>query len=346
MPPLRILTWHIHGSYLYYLTQASHEFYLPVRPGLPEGYGGKLPGFPWGRNVHEVPATEVRHLDLDCILFQSRRNYLQDQDEILSPAQRQLPKLYLEHDPPRQHPTDTAHVVDDPDMTLVHVTAFNQLMWDSGRTPTRVIDHGVIVPPQVTYTGEIPRGIVVINGLRSRGRRLGLDMFETVRQQVPLDLVGMGSSALGGLGEVPHQELPQLMAHYRFFFHPIRYTSLGLALCEAMMIGLPIVGLATTELPTVVENHVSGYVHTDVQRLIDQMQGLIANPDRASALSVGAKRRAQERFNLQRFLRDWDAVLTEAVARSGLSTSSTDLPTALSTLSTQTAQADSPPLPL
>lgn len=25
---LRILTWHVHGNYLYYLTQAPHEFYL------------------------------------------------------------------------------------------------------------------------------------------------------------------------------------------------------------------------------------------------------------------------------------------------------------------------------
>jgi len=46
MRRLLILTWHIHGSYLYYLTQAGHEFYLPVKPGRPEGYGGRLGGFP------------------------------------------------------------------------------------------------------------------------------------------------------------------------------------------------------------------------------------------------------------------------------------------------------------
>ena len=25
---LRILTWHVHGNYLYYLTQVPHDFYL------------------------------------------------------------------------------------------------------------------------------------------------------------------------------------------------------------------------------------------------------------------------------------------------------------------------------
>ena len=32
MERLRVLTWHVHGSYLLYLVQAPHEFYLPVKP--------------------------------------------------------------------------------------------------------------------------------------------------------------------------------------------------------------------------------------------------------------------------------------------------------------------------
>ncbi|GAB4372198.1 MAG: glycosyltransferase family 4 protein [Elainellaceae cyanobacterium] len=300
---------------MYSLTQAPHEFYLPVKSGKPEGYGGRLPGFAWGNNVHDVQAEDVQKLEFDCILFQSKRNYLQDQYEILSPAQQQLPRLYLEHDPPREHPTDTTHIVNDPEMLLVHVTHFNRLMWNSGDTPTRVIDHGVNIPEGIEYSGDIPKGIVVVNGLRSRGRRLGLDVFEAVRQQVPLDLVGMDSQSLGGLGNIPHAELPALTARYRFFFHPIRYTSLGLAVCEAMMLGLPIIGLATTELPTVIENGVSGYIHTDLQYLIQQMQRLITNPALAHQLGAGAKQQAEQRFNIDRFIHDWNSVFEEAIAR-------------------------------
>jgi len=307
MKRLKILTWHVHGSYLYYLTQAPHDFYLPTKPGKPEGYGGRLPGFDWGDNVHDIPAEAVRHQEFDCVLFQSARNYRQDQHEILSPEQRRLPQLFLEHDPPRQQPTDTKHVVDNPNVLLVHVTAFNQLMWDCGRTPTRVIDHGVMVPETVRYSGEIPRGIVVVNGLRSRGRRLGADIFQQVRQQVPLDLVGIDSKSLGGLGEISHEELPELVARYRFFFHPIRYTSLGLAVCEAMCLGSPIVGLATTELPTVVKNGVSGFIDTNPALLVDRMRQLIDSPDLARKLSQGARQTGQARFNIQRFVEDWNA---------------------------------------
>jgi glycosyltransferase involved in cell wall biosynthesis len=235
---------------------------------------------------------------------------LEDQYEILSDEQRNLPRLYLEHDPPRQHPTDTRHPVDDPGILLVHVTHFNDLMWDSGQTPTRVIEHGVLVPENVRYSGELERGIVVVNGLGSRGRRLGSDLFEKVRSQVPLDLVGMRSDELGGLGEIPNHKLADFEARYRFFFNPIRYTSLGLAVCEAMMIGMPIVGLATTEMVTVVHNDVSGYLDTDVDRLAERMKELMANPGLAKKLSEGARRQAQERFNIGRFIRDWDDVFS------------------------------------
>jgi hypothetical protein len=305
--PLRVLTWHVHGSYLYYLAHARHEFYVPVKAGRPEAHVGLPPGgYPWPANLREIPADEVQHLQLDCLLFQSRRNYLHDQYELLARWQRHLPRIYLEHDPPREHPTNTRHVVDDPDVLLVHVTPFNALMWDSGRTPTRVIEHGVLVPEGVRYTGELPRGLVVVNHLRRRGRRLGADVFEQVRADIPLDLVGMAAEEMGGLGEVPHNALPAFEARYRFFFNPIRYTSLGLAVCEAMMVGMPIVGLATTEMATVVENGVSGYVDTDPGRLVEPMRALLADPAEARRLGAGARRRALERFDIRRFARDWE----------------------------------------
>jgi glycosyltransferase involved in cell wall biosynthesis len=313
--PLRILTWHIHGSYLYYLSQTGHDFYLPVKPDRSVGYNGRAGTFAWPATVHDVPAQEARHLQFDCILFQSVQNYLEDQYEILSSAQQRLPRIYLEHDPPREHPTDTQHVVDDPNVLLVHVTPFNELMWDSRRTPTRVIEHGVLLPDGISYTGELPRGIVVVNNLQKRGRRLGVDIFLRVREEVALDLVGMGATQMGGLGEVQPPELPAFAARYRFFFNPIRYTSLGLAVCEAMMLGMPIIGLATTEMATAVENGVSGYVETNFRRLVPPMHALLADPIEAQRLGANARRYARERFSIERFCRDWTSVFSEVIGR-------------------------------
>jgi hypothetical protein len=304
MRPLRILTWHTHGSYLYYLTQVPHDFYVMAKPGRPAGYGGRCGHLPWGDNVHDMPVEQAREQDFDCVLFQDDPHYLNDQYEYLSEAQRRLPRIYLEHDPPRESPTDTRHPVDGSDVLLVHVTPFNELMWDNGRTPTRVIEHGVLMPA-ASYTGEITRGIVVVNHLARRGRRLGGDVFDMVRAEVPLDLIGMGAEESGGLGEVLHRDLPEFVARYRFFFNPIRYTSMGLAVIEAMMCGVPVVGLATTEMATAIENGISGYVDTDPHRLVEHMQALLDDPRLARQLGEGAKRRAQSRFGIARFVDDW-----------------------------------------
>lgn len=315
--PLRILTWHVHGSYLDYLTRNSpHQFVLPVDAGRSTGYGGKAGGRAWGRNVHEVPADEVRRGQYDLILYQSHRNWEVDRPAILSDGQRRLPQVFLEHDPPRGTPTGTRHPVDAPDVLIVHCTHFNRLMWDCGPCETAVIDHGVPDPGHL-WTGELERGLVVVNGLKSRGRRLGADIFERVRQRVPLDLVGMESEDLGGLGEIPAADLPAFAARYRFFFHPIRYTSLGLALLESMMAGLPVVGLATTELPTVIRDGRNGFVSTDEDRLVQAMRSLIDDHHLARRVGMQGRMTALGRYGIDRFSADWSDLFAHAVARTG-----------------------------
>jgi hypothetical protein len=304
--PLKILTWHTHGSYLYYLTQVPHDFYVLSKPDRPPGYTGRWGHLPWGPNVHDLPVEEAKSQPLDCILFQDDDQYLRDQYEFLSAAQRHLPRIYLEHDPPREHATDARHPVNDPNMLLVHVTPFNELMWDSGRTPTRVIEHGVIVPGDVHYRGDLSRGLVIVNHIGRRGRRLGADIFDVVRRRVLLDLIGMGAEEYGGIGEVRHGELASFASHYRFLFNPIRYTSLGLAVIETMMIGLPIIGLATTEMATAVRNGLNGYVDTRIETLIERMNLLLSDAAEAHRLSRGARTYAAERFNIKRFVRDWE----------------------------------------
>lgn len=322
-PKLKVLTWHIHGSYLYYLTQVNAEFYLPIKP---DGSGGKTPSFPWGDNVHEIPEEKVRDTDFDVIAFQSNfspsnpdYDYLSDQTTLLSVKQlKDIPKIFIEHDPPREHPTDTKHILANREKyefgkntTIVHVTHFNDLMWDSGLTPTHVIDHGVTIPENVRYSGEIAKGIVVVNNLYKRGRRLGLDVFETVRKEIPLDLVGMGAEKLEGIGEIQPEKLPAFISHYRFFFNPIRYTSLGLSVLEAMMVGLPIIGLATTELTTIIHNGVNGFIDTNVRALIPKMKELIEDSELAHDMGKEARKTALARFSIDRFTQDWQDLFTK-----------------------------------
>jgi len=308
---LRILTWQVHGNYLYYLTHAPHEFYVLSKPDRPPGYGGRAGRLPFGDNVHDCPVETMRTQLFDCILFQSRVHYERDQHEILSEAQRRIPRIYLEHDPPLSHPTNTRHPVDDPSMLIVHVTHYNALMWDCGLVPTHIVEHGVRVPDGVEWSGDVPRGVAVINHLAKRGRRLGADVFDAWRQSVPIDLYGMDAPASGGAGELTYTELMPTIAHHRFFAHPVRYTSLALAVCEAMMLGLPVVGLATTELPRVILESGGGFVDSELARLVDVSRELIRDRGRAAELGRRAHAYARERFAIERFAADWNDVFME-----------------------------------
>src|SRR5207253_3509239 len=135
----------------------------------------------------------------------------------------------------------------------------------------------------------LDRGITVVNGMRKRPRVSGYDLFMQARQHVALDAAGMETEKFGGLGDIPYRHLHSHAAKYRFLFSPMRYTSLPLAVIEAMTIGMPVVALATTALPTVIEHGVSGYVSCDMDELTHHMRALLA--DRALAERLGANAR-------------------------------------------------------
>ena len=81
-----------------------------------------------------------------------------------------------------------------------------------------------------------------------------------------------------------------------------------------MTIGMPIVALATTELPTVIENGVHGFVSANPDELAERMQFLLDNPDEARRMGENARQLALTRFGLNRFVQDWNAVFAEICA--------------------------------
>ena len=317
MQKLNILIWHIHGAYLTAITQTRHNWYLPKNDSLSEGYIGRGVGSSMPDYVQEVPAELVKDLSLDLIIFQTPQNYQQDQFDILTDEQRRLPKIYLQHNSPEPHPTNSLHwAANDPDLLLVHVTHYNRLMWDNGTTATRVVEHSVSIDPTLRYDGSRPEGIFVVNELKRRGRMAGYDLYESLRAEgLPVTTVGMGSAEVGGIGEIHYTKLHQRVAEYRFLYSLMRYSSLPLAVIEALTIGMPVVALATTEVPTVIQNGVHGFVSTNPDELRQQMQFLINNPVEARRMGDNARRLARERFSLSRFVDDWNKLFSEVTGK-------------------------------
>ncbi len=72
-----------------------------------------------------------------------------------------------------------------------------------------------------------------------------------------------------------------------------------------MSVGVPVVGLATTEMVEAIENGRSGFVTTRPHDAREYMKFLLHNPAAARRLGEGARMTVRQRYSIQRFVRDW-----------------------------------------
>jgi hypothetical protein len=307
---VKIFLWHVHGGYTNSFVQGSHEYLLPVFPGRGPDGRGRSQTFDWPESVVEVTPEEAADAHVDLVVLQRPEELELAAQWLERRPGRDVPAVYLEHSLPQGRIGEMRHpAADRDDLLLVHVTHFNALFWDAGTTATRVIEHG-IVDPGYRYTGELARATVVVNEPVRRGRVTGTDLLPSLNGRVRIDLFGMGTDELGGLGDVAPPRLWDEMARRRVYVHPIRWTSLGFSLLEAMHLGMPVVALATTEVVEAVPPE-AGVISTQVDALADGLHGLVDHPGEARERGRAARRAALARYGLDRFLADWDDLLAE-----------------------------------
>jgi hypothetical protein len=310
---MKVLLWHVHGAWTTAFVHGDHEYTVPVVADRgPDGVGIART-YAWPEDIRELPPERLHDEDFDVVVLQRPHELEHLAEEWLGRRPgRDVPAVYVEHNAPQGRIADMRHpAADRADLLLVHVTHFNALFWDAGSTPTRVVEHG-IVDPGHRYTGELPRTAVVINEARRRARVTGTDLLERFAAAAPLDLFGMDAGSLGGIEDLPQDDLHDELARRRVYLHPIRWTSLGLSLIEAMHLGMPVVALGTTEAHEAVPDD-AGAVSTRIDVLESTIRRLMADPEEARARGRAARHAALERYGLERFLADWDDVL-EAVA--------------------------------
>ncbi|WP_328854820.1 glycosyltransferase [Microbispora hainanensis] len=315
---MKIMVWHVHGSWTTSFVHGRHDYLVPLTPDRGPDGRGRADTYPWPGSVREVPYDRLAGEDVDVVVYQ-RPHELRLAREWLG---RDVPGVYVEHNTPAGDVPKTRHVLADrDDIPIVHVTHFNDLFWDSGRAPTHVIEHGVVDPGHL-YTGELARAGVVVNEPIRRWRVAGTDLLPTFAATAPLDVFGMKvtnlPAKLGLAGEMEaFEDLPQAAMHAelarrRVYLHPYRWTSLGLSLIEAMMIGMPVVALATTEAVEAVPPE-AGVVSTKLPTLLRALHRFAAEPELAVQAGKAARSAALARYNLDRFLTDWDRLLGELV---------------------------------
>ncbi|MCW2869003.1 glycosyltransferase [Actinacidiphila oryziradicis] len=318
---MNILLWHVHGSWTNAFVQGPHTYLVPVTPDRgPDGLG-RARTFSWPDSVKELSPEQLRDAPVDLVVLQ-RPHEAALAEQWLGGRRpgRDVPAVYLEHNAPDGDVPHTRHpCAGRDDLLLVHVTHFNRLFWDNGGTRTAVIEHG-IVDPGHRYTGRLARAAVVVNEPVRRGRTTGTDLLPALSDAVPLDVFGMRTEGLAEhLGvapdrcrsaDLPQSELHGAMAERRVYIHPVRWTSLGLSLLEAMHLGMPVVALATTEAHEALPPG-TGVISTRPEILAAAARGYLLDPQAAAEDGARGRRAALERYGLKRFLDDWEHVMEE-----------------------------------
>jgi hypothetical protein len=320
---VRILLWHVHGGWTDAFVRGGHDYLVPATPDGGE-WGLGRDGRDWPQSVHEISPESLRDAQIDLVVLQRPAEIAEAERLLGRRVGTEVPAVYVEHNAPRGDVPNSMHpLADRDDIRIVHVTYFNALMWDNGRAPTVVIEHGVLDPGYL-YTGELPELGVVINDAVRRWRVTGTDLLPLFADAAPIRLFGIGASAVPdalGLsaprlrigGDLPTADLHASLARCRAYLHPLRWTSLGLSLIEAMLLGMPVLVLGTTEASRAVPPE-AGIVSNDLTDLIRATRRMVADPDEARSRGRAARDWALQHYGLPAFLERWDAVIGQAAS--------------------------------
>ena len=317
---MRILIWHLHGSWLTSFVQGPHQYLVPVTPSRGRFGLGRAKTWDWPGSVVEVTPEELRGTEVDAVVLQRPEELTLAAAWLGREPGDDVPAVYVEHDTPSGPAAHSVHPLAGDGIPIVHVTRFNAAYWDCGQSPVTVIEHGV-PDPGPRWTGELTRAAVVVNDPVTRGRTVGADLLPGFARHAPLDLFGMRVTGAGRALGLPEQQcreyedLPQAQLHdelprRRVYVHPFRWTSLGLSLIEAMFLGMPVAVLAATEAPRAVPPE-AGAISTDPAELHAAVRRFTRDQPAAAAAGHAAREAARARYGLERFLGEWDQLLQE-----------------------------------
>ncbi len=321
---MRILLWHVHGTWTTSFVQGGHEYLLPVTPRRDADGLGRARSWVWPERAVEVPCDRLRDTDVDLVVLQRPHELELVERWTGRRPGRDLPAVYVEHNTPGGEVPFTRHpLADQLEIPIVHVTHFNRLFWDCGSARTDVVEHGIVDPGHL-FSGEQERAAVVVNDPVRRGRAVGTDLLPVLAAAAPLDVFGMRTDGLGRALDLPEDRLrtfnlPQGRLHRelaarRVYVHTCRWTSLGLSLLEAMHLGMPVVALAVTEAVAAVPAG-AGVLTNRPEELAAAVSRFVHDPAEARVVGAAAREAALARYGLARFLADWDATLVEVARR-------------------------------
>ena len=192
------------------------------------------------------------------------------------------------------------------------ISSYNMSQWGNYKNiNTSVIEHGVDV--DFWSGGEEPERqnnlLSVVNQWPDRDWCCGWELWkETVNFQTPsqMPIKVLGDSP--GLSK-PAESIEALREAYKtssIFLNTSIHSPVPTVLMEAMASGCAVVSTNNCMIPEIIQHGQNGLLADTADELRASCQYLLDNPSKARELGEAAKKTMQDKFNLQRFVDDWN----------------------------------------
>ena len=103
---MKILVWHVHGSWTTAFVQGSHQYLIPVTPDRGSDGLGRARTWDWPASAREVMPEALREEQIDVVVLQRTRDLDLVREWLGREPGRDLPAVFLEHNAPGLEPDD------------------------------------------------------------------------------------------------------------------------------------------------------------------------------------------------------------------------------------------------
>jgi glycosyltransferase involved in cell wall biosynthesis len=119
------------------------------------------------------------------------------------------------------------------------------------------------------------------------------------------------------LGDLPHEQVPQVLARLDIFAMPSTYEGFGVAAIEAAAMEVPVVASNVYGIPDVVDDGVTGLLvpPKDVSALAQALRSLITDEERRRQMGRAARAFVAERYSWEKNTAEMESLYREMLGR-------------------------------
>lgn len=197
----------------------------------------------------------------------------------------------------------------------VFISDYSRRAWGYNETNSVVIEHGLDNNFFAPYnTDKIYDTLAVANDFRNRNTLLGWDEYQYIIKSLPNNNHKLvGSNPGYSLPANGTQELVQFYNQSKIFLCTAKISPIPFSLIESMSCGIPAVCYKQAMVSEAIKHGYNGMISDNVDELVKYTKQLLEDENMRKEIGNNARKTAIERFNLNRFTKEWEHVFRSLI---------------------------------